>query len=82
MKAIGTIKITEELTLLNPSLEIKSVSYDWVNKTVEVVCLFAENNGLFNHERSFVYSTDGKGELTSNDIIDFIKNDEALKVFV
>tara|TARA_R110002167_G_scaffold183866_2_gene384306 strand:- start:399 stop:641 length:243 start_codon:yes stop_codon:yes gene_type:complete len=79
MKATGIIKITNELTLKNPTLEICKVSYNWVEQTVDIECLFQE--GSFKHNRTFNYSTSGKTELTSSDIIGFIKKDKVLNVF-
>ena len=79
MNATGIIKITNELTLKNPTLEISKVCYNWVEQTVDIECLFQE--GSFKHCRSFNYSTEGKNELTSIDILDFLKNDNVLSVF-
>lgn len=80
MKATGKINITDELTLTNPTLEISKVCYDWIAQTVDIEIIFKE--GSYNHSRSFTYKTDGRGELTSDDIAAFIKADEVLKVFI
>ena len=79
MKATGMIKITDELTLTNPNLEILKVSYDWVAQTVDIELEFKE--GSYSHIRTFSYKTDGRGELTSKDIMDFLQNDKVLSVF-
>ncbi len=79
MKAKGTIKITDELTLTDPTLEIVKVCYDWVGKTVNIEIVFKE--GSYKHSRAFNYKTDGSEELTSTDILDFLKNDKVLSVF-
>ena len=79
MKATGEIKITEDLTLLNPSLDILKVNYNWNNNTVDIECLFKE--GIYKHSRIFTFDTDGSGELTSLDILEFINNHETLKIF-
>jgi len=79
MKAIGNIKITDELTLTDPTLEIVKVCYDWVAQTVNIEIVFQEGN--YKHSRAFNYKTDGRGELTSTDILDFLQNDKVLSVF-
>ena len=79
MKAKGTIKITDELTLTDPTLEILNVCYDWKAQTVNIEIEFKE--GSYKHSRSFTYKTDGTEELTSEDIAAFLKADEVLKVF-
>lgn len=79
MKATGKINITNELTLTDPTLEISKVCYDWLAETVDIELIFKE--GSYKHSRSFNYSTAGKNELTSIDILDFLKADEVLNVF-
>ena len=79
MKATGKINITDELTLTDPTLEIAKVCYDWIAQTVDIELIFKE--GSYNHSRTFQYKTDGSEELTSDDIIAFLKADEVLKVF-
>jgi len=81
MKAKGKIKITDELELNNPNLEIESVRYDWIKQTVSIDINFTEGDGVFKHNRTFVYSNEGGKELGSEDILNFIKNDETLKIF-
>ncbi len=81
MKYIGKIKIEEGLELNNPTLEINTVNYDWLNHTVNIECIFQEEKANYKHSRNFVFSTDGSGELTSVDIINFIKGHEVLKNF-
>lgn len=81
MKAIGQIEIEEGLTLKNPTLSIKMVTYNWDNYSVHIECIFKEENALYEHSRIFTYSTEGSGELTSGDIIELIKNDPILNVF-
>lgn len=78
MKATGTIKITDELTLLNPTLEINTVTYNWSTNKVDIEVLFLE--GVFPHSRTFSFDTEGK-EKTKADIRSYIKNHEILKVF-
>jgi len=79
MKAIGKIEITDELTLLDPTLEIIRVNYNWDKDSVDIECLFSE--GVYKHSRTFTFSTDGSGELTTKDILSFIINHEILYNF-
>lgn len=79
MQAQGQIQITEELSLLNPTMEIVKVNYDWINHSVDVEIYFSE--GSFNHSRTFTFSTDGRGELTSNDILTFLSEHPVLSQF-
>ena len=82
MKAKGQIKIEGiKEPLNNPSLEINKVNYDWINHTVDVECIFQEEGANYKHSRTFTFSTDGSGELTTADIVGFIKNHDILKAF-
>lgn len=81
MKAIGHIEIENGLILNNPTLKINAVNYDWSNYDVFIECMFNEENALFKHSRTYKFSSEGTGELTSTDIIGFIKGHEILKVF-
>ena len=80
--AIGIITIEEGLILNSPELRILNVFYNWNNYTVRIECLFNEEGAIFKHSRTFEFSTEGSGEMTSNDIIDLIKGHDDLKVFV
>lgn len=82
MKATGEIQIEGiKEPLNNPTLEIKKVNYDWFNHSVDIECIFQEDKANFKHSRTFTFSTDGSGELTTTDIIGFISNHDVLKVF-
>lgn len=80
LTATGTIQITPDLALKNPTLEIVKCNYDWVANEVAIEIHFSE--GAYKHSRTFTYSTDGSGELTTADILAFINNDTVLNVFV
>ena len=79
MNATGRINITEDLMLINPTLDITKVVYDFINHTVSIECLFKE--GAYEHSRTFVYLNDGKTSLTIDDIYTFLANDPVLGVF-
>lgn len=82
MKAIGQIKITNELTLLNPTGEINSVRYDWSGtNNVDIEIIFTENNGTFKNSRTFTFNNSGGGSLTGEDVKAFISTHPTLKVF-
>jgi hypothetical protein len=81
MKAIGHIEIESGLILNNPTLQIVKVNYDWANYDVFVECLFTEENSIYKHSRTFTFSSEGSGELTSTDIVNFIKGHSVLNVF-
>lgn len=80
MKAIGEIKI-QDITLNNPTLTVNSVNYNWVENTVSIDCLFNEENAIYKHSRTFIFTNDSGKELTIEDIYDFIKQDNTLKNF-
>ena len=80
--AAGITTIEEGLILNSPELRILNVFYNWNNYTVRIECLFNEEGAIFKHSRTFEFSTEGSGEMTSNDIIDLIKGHDDLKVFV
>jgi hypothetical protein len=81
MKATGEIEITEELTLNNPTLTVKAVSYEWLTNKVNVEILFKESNATIDHSRLFTFDNTGGANLTDDDIYSFIKNDETLGIF-
>ena len=81
MKANGEIQITEELTLTNPSAEVKTVSYDWNNHVVNVELIFTESQGSFQHSRTFTFEITPTGELGVDDIYNFINTHKTLKNF-
>ena len=80
--AAGITTIEEGLILNSPELRILNVFYNWINYTVKIECLFNEDGAIFKHSRTFEFSTEGSGEMTSDDIIDLIKGHDYLKVFV
>ena len=69
----GIITIEEGLTLNSPELRILNVFYNWENYTVRIECLFNEDGAIYKHSRTFEFSTEGSGELTSSGIIN-LKN--------
>ena len=81
MKAQGKIKIEEGLILNNPTMEIVKVNYDWTTYDVMVECHFSEKDSTYKHSRTFTFSSEGNGELTSTDIKNFIHSHEILNVF-
>jgi hypothetical protein len=81
MKATGEIEITEELTLNNPTLTVKTVSYEWITNEVNVEILFKENDSVIDHSRLFTFDNTGGANLGSEDIYNFIKSNETLKQF-
>ena len=80
--ATGITTIEEGLILNSPELRILNVFYNWINYTVKIECLFNEEGAIFKHSRTFEFSTEGSGEMTSDDIINLIKGHDDLKVFV
>jgi len=81
MKAIGTVNITNELTLTDPELSIKNVSYDWENHKVHIELIFKEAEASYKHSRTFAYDITPTGEMTTEDIYNLINNDPVLSVF-
>lgn len=79
MQAIGNITIEEGLTLKDPTLEITTTTFDWVNDSVKIECIFKE--GLYRHSRTFEFENSSKRDLLSSDVIAFIKTHSVLKVF-
>jgi len=81
MKAIGVIKITDELTLKDPTMDIINVSYNWITNIVSIEIYFKEGGSMFNHSRVFNYNNSNGEIKTDLDIINYINNDPILKVF-
>jgi len=81
MKAKGKIKIEEGLTLNNPQLNIEMALYNWINNTLDVECVFIEENSVFKHSRLFEFDLQHDKEYTTKDVIELIKTVEALKSF-
>jgi len=81
MEAKGEIKITEDLILTDPSLEVNSVGYDWNTNNVNIELLFTEATATYKHSRTFTFVNESGEELGSEDIYNFIKSDDTLKAF-
>lgn len=81
MKAIGIIQITDDLTLNNPSLEVKQVIYDWIENKCKIEILFKEDNSSLTHSRTFEFDIDQNKEYTTTDNINMIKNHPTLNKF-
>jgi hypothetical protein len=82
MKATGKVKITEELTLNNPTGEIKSVTYDWSGTdNVSIEIIFIEEGSNLKNSRTFTFKNEGSGALTGEAIKDYISNHPELKAF-
>lgn len=62
----GEIQITEELTLNNPTMEIITVQYDWVNNTASIEIHFKEPNSALTHSRLFEFELEEKDYLPSD----------------
>jgi hypothetical protein len=81
MKAIGQIKIENNLELKNPTLSINRVTYDWQNDSVRIEILFNEEGSKYQHSRDYIFSNSVGDSLSSTDIYNFIKSHNTLKVF-
>jgi hypothetical protein len=80
MKADKKLKI-QDIELNNPSMTVKAVTFDWLTNDVNIEIIFNEENGVFNHSRTFTFSNTGAMDLTSQDIYDYISTEETLKNF-
>ena len=76
----GEIQITEELTLNNPTMEIITVQYDWVNNTAMLEIHFKEPNSALTHSRVFEFELEEKDYIPS-DIVLLVANHEILGQF-
>lgn len=76
----GEIQITNELTLNNPTMEIITVQYDWVNNTASIEIHFKEPNSALTHSRNFDFELEDKDYLHS-DIVLLVANHEILGQF-
>ena len=77
----GTIQITEELTLNNPTMDIITVQYNWVDNTASVEIHFKEPDSALTHSRMFEFELDKNKEYTTLDIIEMISNHSVLGLF-
>lgn len=78
---IGTLKIDDNLTLLNPSFIIKSIFYDLETQIYKINLIFTENDGIFKHFKSYTQTNDTPGQLTFKQVLDFINMDPILSQF-
>lgn len=82
MKAKGIIKITDELTLVNPSAEVENVRYSWNgDNKIYFEFIFTEENSSLKHSRTFEITNDGGGYLSGEDIWNELIKISALKQF-
>lgn len=82
MKALGTIKITEELTLSNPTMEVVGVKYSWEgNNEVTFDIIFVEEKGTLKNHRSFTFVNKGGGYMSGEDAWNMIATHKTLKQF-
>lgn len=82
MKAKGTIKITDELTLTNPSAEVESVRYSWSgDNKIYFEFIFIEQNSSLRNSRTFEITNKGGGYLSGEDIWNKLIKIPALKSF-
>jgi hypothetical protein len=88
MKAqgIGKIKITEELTLVNPTMEVRNVTYSWSgDDKIYFEFIFIEKNSSLKHSRTFEIINEKGSYLSGEDIwnklleIPFIKDFDILE---
>ena len=82
MKAIGTIKITEELTLTNPSMEVENITYSWSgDNKVRFELIFIEEGGTLRNSRTFEFVNKGGGYMSGDDAWNMISTHKTLKQF-
>jgi len=77
----GTIQITEELTLNNPTMDIITVQYNWVDNIASVEIHFKEPDSALTHSRMFEFELDKNKEYTTLDIIEMVSNHSVLGLF-
>lgn len=78
----GTIQITEELTLNNPTMEIRQVIYDWQENECIIEIHFKEPNSALIHSRSFNFILEVDKEYTTSDVMLMISNHTILSKFI
>jgi len=82
MKAIGTIEITEELTLNNPFMDIVSVSYSWTgDNRVYFEIIFTEEGSASENSRRFEFINTGGGRMSGGDAWNMIASHSSLSAF-
>jgi hypothetical protein len=82
MKAKGIIKITEELTLTNPSAEVEGIRYSWNgDNKIYFEFIFTEDNSSLRNSRTFEITNTGGGYLSGEDIWNKLIEIPALKKF-
>lgn len=81
MNYTGTIEITDELTLKDPSMEVKTIIMDLVNDKVIFEVIFKEAGGLYEHSRDFEFDNSNGNSLSVPNINGLINSNSVLKKF-
>ncbi len=80
MKAIGQIKIEDGLILNNPTLEIKTIQYEQFSDLVSVECIFKEEGANYKHSRNYTFTA--TNDMLKADVIELLKTNDILNLFV
>lgn len=78
-QANGIIKLVDGTELKDPFMEIMAINYDYKLHTFDMVCDFYEIHNR--HQRSFKNPKEIIGLVQTQDVLDFISNDEFLSQF-
>lgn len=54
-----------DLTLLNPTLRVRTVLYNAETRVADIEVLASENGGMYEHSRMFTYALQGEDESLS-----------------
>lgn len=82
MKAKGTIEITEELTLINPTMEVRNISYSWSgDNKVFFELIFTGEGQVMKNSRRFEFTNTGGGYMSGEDAWNMIATHPTLKAF-
>ena len=63
-----------DITLLNPTLRVKTVLYNAETMIADIEVIAVENNGKFEHSRTFAYQLQGADESLSAATIEEFMN--------
>jgi hypothetical protein len=82
MKATGTIEITDELTLVNPTMEVRNITYSWSgDNKVAFELIFKGEGQIREDSRRFEFTNTDGGYMSGEDAWNMIATHDTLKVF-
>lgn len=82
MKAIGKIEITDELALIDPTMEVVNITYSWAgDNKVYFELIFIGEGQVREDSRRFEFTNTGGGYMSGEDAWNMIATHPTLSAF-